>query len=354
MIKSPSDFVFVACQPSATAFCRQEIAAKRPLWLPAFSRPGWLTFKITEPLAHRFELPATFARTCGYSLEQLKATEPQIVWEAIQPHLDQSGPFDTVHLWKRKGLGSEGKPLDPSDDFKHVAGELAQLVPGWNADHQTAEADARVLDIVRVDNGQWAIGWHVAGSAAQRWPGGVPELKPPSNMINRAWLKTSEALMWSGMPVARGSTCAEIGGAPGGSCQRLLKTGARVIVVDPAELHSDIAAHPSVTHLKMRGRDVPHRMLRKVDWLLVDPNIAPQSAIAMTEALATSRHTRLRGMLLTLKMVDAELVANLDGYMDQVRLWGFQWVKARHLAWGKQEICIAALRHKSVRRFRKK
>jgi 23S rRNA (cytidine2498-2'-O)-methyltransferase len=347
-------FIFVACHPWATRFCRAEIARIRPAWLPAFSRPGWLTFKVTEPLPDRFDLPSTFARTWGFSIENLRASAPGELADAVERFRERFGPFDTMHFWDRRWTSERRSVASESDAWETLANELARRTPGWSPRRQSAMADARVLDIIGIDDGQFAIGWHIAGATNQRWPGGVPHFRVPENMISRAWLKTSEALLWSGMPVSRGSRCVEIGSAPGGSCQRLLQSGAEVVCVDPAELHPQIAGDPRVTHLRMRGRDVPHRLLRGADWLLVDTNIAPQSAMQMTESLVCGERVKFRGLLLTLKMLDERLAGDLDGYMDRARSWGFRLVKARHLAWGRREICLAALRQKSVRRFRKR
>ncbi len=360
---SESRFVFVACLPAATRYCRQEIAALRDDWLPAWSRPGLLTYKVPGTLAERFELPATFARSFGYSLQTLKINELSELTDAIGRHLEKA-PVNAIHVWDRcwsdeptADKRAADTPAARESGSAAVVAEVRDLLiaahPGLITACQMARPDDRVLDVIYADPGQWVLGHHVAGTTSQRWPGGVPRFAAPPELISRAWKKTAEALLWSGIPVSRGDLCVEIGAAPGGSCQRLLELGARVLAVDPADLDPRIADHPDVTHLKMRGRDLPHRRLSEAKWLLVDTTIAPDRALQMSEALATSRHTHFRGLLLTLKMLDDQRVADIPQYIQAVKSWGFRFVKTRHLAYGRREICLAALKQKSVRRFRK-
>ena len=58
-------------------------------------------------------------------------------------------------------------------------------------------------------------------------------------------------------------------------------------------------------------------------------------------------------MLLTLKLMDRPLYGQVGEYLDRVRGWGYEDVRARQLAFNRQEICIAALKTKSMRRIKK-
>jgi 23S rRNA (cytidine2498-2'-O)-methyltransferase len=358
---SNATFVFAACHPGVTRWCRREIAVLRPDWLPAFSRPGFLTYKVPGHLPARFELPATFVRSYGFSLRQIRQVDSDLLVREIASMLAAGGPIDAIdriHLWDRQSGSRLGTaPVDAIapehiQAFFECRAAVREAYPVLTAATPAVAANSSVLDVIQIDTGHWAVGCHIAGSIAQRWPGGIPEIAVPEEMISRAYLKTAEALMWSAMPIVRGDVCVEVGSAPGGSCQRLLECGAKVIAVDPAELHPLIASHPGLTHLKKRGRDVAHRQLSTASWLFVDTNIAPESALAMSEEIVGSHHTRFRGAVLTLKMLDDELAANIPAHLGRVQSWGFDFTKARHLAYGGQEICLAALRRKNVRRRR--
>jgi 23S rRNA (cytidine2498-2'-O)-methyltransferase len=48
-------------------------------------------------------------------------------------------------------------------------------------------------------------------------------------------------------------------------------------------------------------------------------------------------------MLLTLKLTDWSLAAQLPEWINRVRGWGYNVVRARQLVHNRQEICVAAL-----------
>lgn len=366
-----SPFVFVACNVHATRYCRAEIARKYPDWLPAFSRPGFLTYKLPEPPAERIALHATFARTFGVSLLQAKTAAVDEVVQLVLRTIDEvnrSGKALSApdfHIWERThspypGLVPDSTGPDSNADaddggeFVLAVEQVRAAFPQSSININPSPADSRVIDLVRLDKGHWATGIHLCGTIVQRWPGGFPPVAAPPSVISRAWYKLHEALLWSGLPVAPGDLCVEVGSAPGGSCQRLLEIGARVIAVDPADLDPAIRNHPNLKHLRMRGRDVPHRELAGAQWLFVDTNIAPESTLEMSQAILASRQARFRGAILTLKMLDDGLASSIDSCLERVRSWGFRFAKARHLAWGRQEICVALMRNKDVRRGKRR
>ena len=345
-----ASFLFVACNPRSQKLCKQEIEQNYPQFAPSFSRPGFLTYKITTPQPIRFDLSLTFARTFGWSLNAASVkTTDQLVQAIIEQANQAECPH--VHVWSRDWIDHTLE--EESDSKKAITNLLNQLTRQktnikWN---EVVKADQKVLDVIWTDPDRWWFGWHIAGAIPQRWPGGVPPFSPPKAMISRAYLKTREALLWSGIPIQKGTTCAEIGSAPGGSCQRLLELGANVIAIDPADLAPEIAQHVNVKHLKMRGRDVPHRQLSDVAWLLVDSNVTPIHTLDTVEELASGQHTHFRGMLLTLKFTDPKLAEQIGSYIQRIKSWGFRFVKTRQLAYGRQEVCVMALKQKAARRF---
>ena len=65
----PTAFIFVCCQHGSEKALKSEIAEAYPGLNFAFSRPGFLTFKLTPEasLPLKFSLASTFARTSGWS-----------------------------------------------------------------------------------------------------------------------------------------------------------------------------------------------------------------------------------------------------------------------------------------------
>ena len=101
-------------------------------------------------------------------------------------------------------------------------------------------------------------------------------------------------------------------------------------------------AHPRFTHIRKRGADVRRREFRGVRWLVADMNVAPAYTLTTVEQIVTHPGTRIEGLLLTLKLIDWVLAAEVPGYLDRIRSWGFSQVAARQLAHNRQEICVAA------------
>lgn len=216
--------------------------------------------------------------------------------------------------------------------------------------NQTAPRGSLVLDCVVVEPYQWWIGWHRASSVALRWPGGVSPVDREHETVGRAYWKTHEALAWSRLPIAKGELCVEIGSAPGGSAQCLLEKGFNVIGIDPAEMSPAIAEHPRFKHIRKRAAEVRRREFQHVRWLLADSNVAPKHTLDSVEQFVTHDQVHVRGMILTLKLLDWKLAEQIPLYIDRVRSWGYQYVKARQLAFNRREFCLVALRRRSMLR----
>jgi 23S rRNA (cytidine2498-2'-O)-methyltransferase len=205
---------------------------------------------------------------------------------------------------------------------------------------------------VVVEPGQWWIGQHVVGSTPQRWPGGVPKLTPAADAISRAYWKTSEALLWSRLPATAGDRFVEIGCAPGGSAQALLERGYIVTGVDPAKVDDRLAAMPAFTHVRKRAEDLKRKEYAEFPWLTADLNVDPGHTLDLVEAIVGHRSVHTRGMLVTLKMLQSEMYGRIGEYIARVRSWGFEDVRVRQLAYNRQEVCLAALRKRAMRRER--
>ena len=145
------------------------------------------------------------------------------------------------------------------------------------------------------------------------------------------------------MPAAAGARFAEIGSSPGGASQSLLGRGFDVIGIDPAEMAPEVRRNPKFRHIRRRAVEVPRRAFRKVRWLTADMNVAPNFTLDAVEAIVTHPEVSIRGMLLTLKLPEWRLASEVPAYLDRIRGWGFNLVRARQLAHNRQELCVAAL-----------
>jgi len=351
MVDRPG-FIFATCQVGAEGAVKREVAREWPGFRLAFSRPGFLTFRLPEDhgLLADFDLRSVFARAYGFSLGRVRGEDVQEVARQVW-ELYGGRPVRCLHVWWRDtrppGEQAAASPIARAAEVREA---LRRLCPRPEAlcEQPEQESDVArpgdfVLDCVVVEPGEWWVGYHRASGPATRWPGGVPPIELPAEAVSRAWLKMEEALRWSELPIPRGARVAEIGSAPGGSSQALLARGLAVTGIDPAEMDSRVLAHPHFTHIRRRAMAVRRREFRKVRWVTADMNVAPKATLDAVEDVVSHRETRVRGLLLTLKLPDWKLAEQVPEYLARVRSWGYNVVRARQLYHNRQELCVAAL-----------
>ena len=84
--------------------------------------------------------------------------------------------------------------------------------------------------------------------------------------------------------------------------------------------------------------------------MTADMNVAPQTTLETVEALVTHPTVNVQGLLLTLKLLDWEMAEHIQEYLSRIRSWGYSHVRAKQLAFNRQEICVAALRRTREKR----
>lgn len=351
VVPQPSpQFVWVTCQVGAEPAVKWEVARRWPAWRFAYSRPGFLTFKLPagEEVQADFALDSVFARAYGIALgkvggetsEQLAAA----LWEAVGVL-----PVEALHVFPRDTDSPGRHDYEPglteqSEAARQAIVEHAPPELRERLARRATEAGELVLDCVLVDQGQWWIGQHRAARLTGRWPGGFCQLELPYAAVSRAWLKAEESIRWSRLPLRAGDHVVELGCAPGGSCQALLERGLRVTGVDPALIHPAVLAHPNFEHVRKRGSDMKRSEFRDIDWLLADMNVAPAYTLDTVENIVTNRQVNIRGLILTLKLVQWKLAEEIPDYLFRIRTWGYKHLRARQLHHNRQEICVAASR----------
>ncbi|HET7610034.1 MAG TPA: SAM-dependent methyltransferase, partial [Gammaproteobacteria bacterium] len=316
----------------------------------AFSRPGFVTFRLPDASGAEFALRSVFARTWGHSLGKVGGADDVALardaWRLVAERLPDE-PVRHVHVWQRD------QPLPGDEGFDAAAGALANeigaLLVGQAAEsaapaavNEVAAAGELVVDCVLVARDEWWLGWHRAQAPETRWPGGVPPIALPPRLISRAYLKIVEALEWSELPLAAGDRCVEIGSSPGGSCLALLERGLNVTGIDPAEMDAEVLAHPNFTHVRARAKDVKRSVFRDCRWLVMDANVAPSYTFDTLDGVLTKGGARPAGLVLTLKLTDPKLTEKLPALADRLRAYGYGRVRMRQLAFNRQEVCAVA------------
>ena len=347
-------FLFTTCQLGAESVLKAETLRQFSDFRFAFSRPGFLTFKISaERYENRDTLREFFDRTAFSRMSAFSVAKIGNVAD-IWPILEKRNiPIHRLHVFRRD-------PAVPGDDFEPgpTASDLAihrmliescptpkRLGIGASDLRLPAQPDETVADLVQVDDDQWFLGVHFVDKASPlqaRHSGGVVPLVLPSDAVSRAWLKFEEGLRWSTFPIGFGSRCVDIGASPGGASQALLARGARVLGVDPAEIDPLVLRHPNFEHVRARIRQVKRTMFRNVRWIIADMNVAPGYVIDVLEELLTRNDVNVRGLLFTLKLFQWELAEDIPVAIDLMKRWGFKTVAVKQLAFNRREIMVAA------------
>jgi len=350
-MESEAQFLFVTCQVGAESAVKGELARDLPDYRLAYSRPGFLTFKLPPPylVPDDFDPRSVFARTHGLTLGKVTGESDEELAHAAWT-LVAGRPFARLHVWQRdeRAAGDHGYEPGPSAAAHAARAALASAAPAWAAPLAAAPATAQpgelVFDCVLVNRGEWWLGQHRAQAGPSCLEGGYFEVATPAEPVSRAYLKMAEALAWSQLPLKSGQRIVELGCAPGGSCQLLLRRGLLVTGVDPAAMNPTVLGHANFTHLRKRASDVRRREFRQTRWLASDMNVAPEFTLDAVEAIVTHPEVHVEGLLLTLKLLDWNLAQEIPRYQDRVRSWGYSQVAARQLQHGRQEICVAAHR----------
>lgn len=314
------DFAFATCAPGLEPALKREVAHTRPELRFAYSRPGLVTFKSSRAVAPDDPPGSVFAHVWGRSIGS--AADP-----AGAAALLADLGADRVHAF----------PRDPE-----VAVDLSPwqaLGPGGPAAPGELVADV----IVAPGEPAW-LGLHRHDDARPAHPGGAIPVEIPPDAPSRAYAKIEEAIAWARLPVAAGQVALEIGAAPGGAALALARRGLLVWGVDPGALAPQVLAHPNVRHVSkkvgaLRWEELPPR----VDWLLVDVNLAPQVALHEVARLMPPLLPKLRGAVLTLKLNDWAFVDDLPSLADRIRGMGLPDVRMRHLPSNRREVCAVAV-----------
>ncbi len=331
-----ADFAFASCLPGVEPGLKREVTARRPELRFAFSRPGFVTFKSDRAVAADDPPGSAFARVWGRSLGAVADLDAARAILATVPDL-AAGPIERVHVFSREPDGL----ID--DSVLRSWHDLA--VPTSSAPTSSdAIPGELVLDVVIAPGERTLLGLHRHDDRRLAAPGGRLRVDVPSDAPSRAFAKIEEAIAWAHLPITAGHVALEIGAAPGGAALALARRGLDVLALDPGELAPVVLACPTVRHLPikvgaLRWEDLPPR----VDWLLVDVNLAPQVALHEVARLMPRLRPTLRGAVITLKMNDWAFVDDLPKLAERVRAFGFPDVRLQHLPSNRHEICCVAL-----------
>ena len=328
MRMTPPVFVFATCQPASSPWLKADVLAEHPSWRLAYSRPGLITFKADGDDAR---VSSPYARVWGQSIDRAAGVE-----ELASLIGEPSDPL-RLHVFDRE---EEGRAAQ-------VEAEIRAAMPGRILPDVMAWPGERVIDVVVDAPGEpWLVGWHEHTEHRSPWPGGPRRVALPPDAPSRAYAKIEEAIEWSGMDIAAGQVAVEIGAAPGGSVLALLERGLEVTAIDPAAMDPRVLEYRGTRgnrcrHLQQTAGTVQRDALpARVDWLLSDANLAPPIALRTVERLAGM--LRPRGVVLTLKLNDEHMRAQLADFVARVGRLGLGPARAAQLPSHRHEVVAVA------------
>lgn len=323
-----TNFAFATCLPGLEPALKLDVQRVRPGLRFAYSRPGLVTFKSPDPLLPDDEPGSVFARVWGVSVGP--AADPA---DAAR-QLAACG-VSRVHVFAREQSATGDAPESVID-----------LTPWREAVSGFPDGPAKtgdlVGDVIVAADGAW-LGVHTHDENHVAEPGGIIAVDMPADSPSRAYAKIEEAIAWGHLPVKAGQVALEIGAAPGGAVMALARRGLEVFGVDTGDLAPQVMAMPGVHHLAMKVGALRWEMLPpRVDWLLVDVNLAPQVALHEVGRLMPKLKRTLFGAVFTLKLNDWSFVPQLGELADRIRAFGFASVRMRHLPSNRREVCAIA------------
>jgi 23S rRNA (cytidine2498-2'-O)-methyltransferase len=344
--------IFVSCQIGAEPALKKELAREHPELKFAYSRPGFVTFKVAEKLlAPNFELRSVFARAYGLSLAKFGPKEgtPQEKGRRILELAQQeSDPTLNIHVWERDRFAPGEEPPG------FIPGEWAEsaikMIPVARI-NQRPDSGKKVLDVILVEEAEWWLGLHQHTPGRSPSPGGNPKIELPSQAPSRAYIKLEESLLWSGVRLQKGDQAVEVGSAPGGASYALLQRGLSVIGIDPGNMAPQVLESKKFRHIASPVATVWKTELpQSVQWILLDMNVAHGVSLFAVDRLVGWFGDSLLGVLLTVKLNNWKMADQIPKMIEHVRSMGMSRVRATQLASNRQEIFIFGLTRKGLRR----
>jgi 23S rRNA (cytidine2498-2'-O)-methyltransferase len=335
-------FGFAVVNVGSENALKAEIARLVPGARPAFARPGLVTFKHDAADAG-FAADSIVARVRGLSLGIAKSADE--VLERVDAH--GKGPF-VLHVFARDAT-DEGPTEADAARAVELDRELREKGGERFVDRVVPAVGERVIDVVVAGDEPMLVGVHQHRRDYWTTPGGRPAGPTPTNVPSRGYRKLEEALAWSGLELAPGSSAVELGAAPGGAALALAQRGVNVNAIDPAAMSEDVLAFVGpggarVRHIKKPGGGVDLNDVPKgTSLLLLDVSLAPPMALRYFGRLASLAQTASVAIV-TLKLGEAKTLDDVPRAFEVLRSLGFGELRATRLPSNRSEICIVARR----------
>lgn len=342
-----SAHAFVICQVGAEAALKREIGRIAPDLRAGYQRPSLVTFRATQPVGPDLELDSVLARHWGMSLGSHAS-----LGAAIEVIRTLPAPL-RLHVFARDSYRPDEAPeaaVEAAErQEREVNHSLRERIADQLLDGQVAKPGDLVLNVVMGGDDPILLGLHRHKRGRAAHAGGRYPVDVPSDSPSRAYRKIEEAIACFELPFLGGDRALELGAAPGGAAYALARRGVEVLAVDPADMDPTVLRfvgpqQASVRHLKIPMAGLAREELaQRIDWILMDVNLAPQVALRTARSLASATRRNLLGMVLTLKLNQWSFLDELASFHAAAREMGLVESRLRQLPSHRQEICLVGL-----------
>jgi hypothetical protein len=303
MTKSNRFFYFI-CNIGSESFLKEQIKLFHPELAFSFSMPGFLTFKLLEDKLSHEEF--VFCRHFG-----------EFIAKGSKESLE------------KEFLNSPMKKVSYS-----LNGDITQL--------EELSIGDKVIELIEIKPNEYYLGKFIVNTPMQKMVAGKMFIDLPPESPSRAYLKILEGAKAVGVNFKAGETALEIGSSPGGATYALLSQGLNVIGVDPGEMSDICKNHPLFKHFKQSIQDFKTERIenKKIDWFLVDMNLAPEATLAEIEKIFLVIKKDFKGAFITLKMTKMALVDKIPFYIKLIKRIGLNPKYLTQLPGHKQEFLL--------------
>lgn len=335
---SPAAFAITTCQPGAEAALKAEVAVRYPDLKFAYSRPGFVTFKLPPEFSFDLKtgLNLIFAHTCSLSLGKVLGESFEQRVAALLPVL-QSHSVKHVSAFRPN--------LEESENLEAFAECVAAMQNMGLSVNTSPKVGDKAVNLIWLSPQEWWLGLFEHSQQHSAYPGAQFPSEVPAGAPSRAYLKMEEALAAGPLPLRAGEGAVELGCSPGGASFALLERGVRVVGVDPADVSPTVLAHQTgFRHVRAQAMQLTDSDVQGLHWLFSDMNIPGDQALAAIEKVSAKIGPTLKGGFVTLKLKDWNEAKKLGTWQKRLQAMGFAKVKLRHLFHNRTEVCAIFLK----------
>ncbi|MBF0314554.1 MAG: hypothetical protein HQK50_12120 [Oligoflexia bacterium] len=326
------NFLYFLTVKECESHLKQEIALRYPELRYAYSRAGFLTYKIAAD--HEIDnLEVIFAYSYGKSLGKSSKMNFFSTLESI--------------LKEEKGEVLLNTYVDI--DFHLNLCEYLKAHPKIISEGNKASAQSVVLNIIKVDEDEYFFGSHLYGknrTIINDYAYAAVAEGENTTIPSRAYHKIREALLLTKEEIKSGDYILDVGSAPGGISYYFLERDAFVVGIDSAEMSKQCLMHKRFKHIALPIEKVraPEFGNHPFKIMVVDINLDPLFVLHEIRRLFTSVKScsEIRSLYFTVKLTQKFSMDKLPRIIKELESLGFVRFLKKQLQSNRNEFLLYA------------